>query len=89
MLAELSAIGQERKFKPPEENKMSKMKSALGAVLKRELWVFVSVMTMNAGLQYSRDGQVSAINWVAVLLGTLLVTVVALPGEMYWMSKSN
>jgi hypothetical protein len=65
------------------------MKSALRTVLKHEPWVFVSVMTINAGLQYWRNGQVSLINWVAVLLGTLLVTAVAVLGEMYWMSKSN
>ncbi|WP_449405620.1 hypothetical protein [Massilia phosphatilytica] len=68
---------------------MSKMKSAMKAALKHEPWVLVSVITANAGLQYWRDGQVSPIDWFGMLLGTLLVTVVAVLGEMYWMSKSK
>ena len=68
---------------------MSKLKIAMRAVLKQEPWLFVSVMTINAGLQYWRDGQVSPINWFGILLGTLLVKVVAILGEMYWMSKSK
>jgi hypothetical protein len=68
---------------------MSKLKSAMRAVLKQELWVFVSVMTIYVGLQYWRDGRVSPINWFGILIGTLLVTVVAILGEMYWMSKSK
>jgi hypothetical protein len=68
---------------------MSKTKSAMKAVLKHEPWVIMSVITVNAGLQYWRDGQVSATDWFGMLLGTLLVTVVAVLGEMYWMSKSK
>jgi hypothetical protein len=68
---------------------MSKMKSAMKAVLKHEPWIFVSVITINAGLQYWRDGQVSPIEWLGILLGTLLVTVVAVLGEIYWPSKSK
>jgi hypothetical protein len=68
---------------------MSKIKSAMRTVLKHEPWLFLSVIAVSVGHQYWRDGQVSPIDWLGILLGILLVTVLAVLAEMYWMSKSK
>ncbi|MET0322003.1 MAG: hypothetical protein ABW069_14890 [Duganella sp.] len=68
---------------------MNKIKSALVDVLKRQFWMIFLVFTINVGINYWHDGKISMATCSVIMFGILLVILLYVAAETYWIGKKK